>query len=206
MKPALPFFVFLVVLASAVPDTRAATLSFQVTDAAGTPLEDAVVWAVPKGEPPRPRREAAVEQKDRRFVPKVTVVQTGTLVSFPNRDEIRHHVYSFSPPKNFEIKLYAGTPAAPVLFDKPGEVVLGCNIHDDMIAWIYVVDSPWFAKTGKDGRAKLEDVPAGEYEARAWHPSGAKVDTRALRVRADEAVATGFALPLKVQPARPAPK
>lgn len=191
---------------SSVP-VHAATLTFQVTDANGIALEDAVVWAVPKTEAPaRAKKEAAVEQKNRRFVPLVTVVQAGTLVRFPNRDEIRHHVYSFSPPKNFEIKLYAGTPADPVLFDKPGEVVIGCNIHDDMIAYIYVVESPYFAKTSKEGRARLDDVPAGEYEARAWHPSGAKADSRPLRLRADETVATGFALTPKALPARPAGK
>src|SRR5204863_937520 len=118
-----------------------------------------VVWAMSTGGPaPMRRRDAAVAQKDKTFIPFVTVVQTGTPVQFPNQDPIRHHVYSFSPPKPFEIKLYAGTPVAPIVFDKPGEVVLGCNIHDHMLAYIYVVDTPYFGKTGKDGRARLESV------------------------------------------------
>lgn len=116
---------FCTLLAQAAP---AATLAVEVKDGKGAGLEDTAVWAVPKFTvAPRAPREAAVEQLDRRFVPLVTVVQVGTMVQFPNRDEVRHHVYSFSPAKNFEIKLYAGTSAAPVLFDKPDEVVLGCT-------------------------------------------------------------------------------
>jgi plastocyanin len=126
----------------------AASVEVTVTDARGARIADAVVWAMPKAAAPqRPRREAAVEQRDQRFSPLVTVVQTGTKVRFPNRDPVRHQVYSFSAAKPFEIKLYAGTAAPPILFDKAGEVVLGCNIHDDMLGYVYVVDTPWFAKT-----------------------------------------------------------
>src|SRR5262249_17518781 len=91
-------------------------------------------------------------------------------VSFPNKDPILHHVYSFSAAKNFEIKLYTGKSPSEVLFDRAGVVTLGCNIHDWMIAYIVVVPTPYFARTGPDGTAGLRDVPAGGYEVRAWHP------------------------------------
>lgn len=119
---------------------------------------------------PRYRSTATIEQRNREFVPYVTIVQTGTAIEFPNRDPFKHHVYSFSAAKNFEIKLYAGKPAQPVVFDKPGEVALGCNIHDWMEAYILVVDSPYFAKTGSKGRALIANVPPGRYRLRLWHP------------------------------------
>ena len=100
----------------------------------------------------------------------IVPVRVGTTVNFPNKDNIRHHVYSFSPPKKFELPLYTRKPAAPVLFDKAGVVVLGCNIHDWMIAYVYVSESAYFAKTGADGKATLSDLPAGKNTLRAWHP------------------------------------
>ena len=112
----------------------------------------------------------AVEQVDREFVPYVSVIQTGTTVTFPNRDPILHHVYSFSPAKTFEIKLYTGKSPSEILFDKSGVVTLGCNIHDWMIAYIVVVPTPYFGRTDASGVARLRDLPAGSYEVRAWHP------------------------------------
>ena len=116
------------------------------------------------------RVRVTVEQLDREFVPYVSAIQTGTAVTFPNRDAILHHVYSFSPPKVFEIKLYSGKSPSEHVFDKPGVVTLGCNIHDWMIAYILVVSTPHFARTGADGIARLRDLPAGSYELKAWHP------------------------------------
>jgi hypothetical protein len=103
-------------------------------------------------------------------VPYVTVIQTGTTVTFPNRDPILHHVYSFSPAKPFEIKLYTGKSPVEVVFDKPGVVTLGCNIHDWMIGYIAVVPTPWFAKTDAAGTAIIRDLPPGAYDIQAWHP------------------------------------
>jgi hypothetical protein len=108
-------------------------------------------------------------QRGRQFVPQVLVVQVGTSVSFPNQDTVRHHVYSFSPVKPFELKLYAGTPSEPIVFDKVGTAVLGCNIHDQMSGWVVVVDTPYFGKTDTAGQVQL-DVPEGEHLLRAWHP------------------------------------
>ena len=94
-----------------------------------------------------------------------TVVFFNDPMSFPNRDNIRHHVYLFSSPKKFELPLYIGTPAAPVLFDKPGVVALGSNIHDWMLAYIYVVTTPYFAKMAADGKARLDGLTPGTCEA-----------------------------------------
>lgn len=201
VRAAPVFLVFLGLAGAAV----AASVDVAVKDAKGAPVADAVVWAVPKVRPAtQPPREAAVEQRDKQFVPLVTVVQAGTLVQFPNRDVVRHHVYSFSTPKTFEIKLYVGTPVAPVLFDQPGEVVLGCNIHDNMLAYIYVVDTPYFAKTGADGSARLEGLSGGEYEIQLWHHAqGAAQPARALKLRADESASATFAVPLRNLPPRP---
>jgi plastocyanin len=181
-----------------LPAGHAATVEVTVKDARGAPVVDAVVWAIPKAGPaPFRNREAAIAQRDKTFVPLVTVVQTGTAVKFPNQDPIRHHVYSFSTPKTFELKLYAGTPAAPVVFDKPGEVVLGCNIHDQMIAYVYVVDTPWYAKTAADGSAKLDGLPAGEYDLRVIHYAQAAPQAPVpIRLRADETLAAPLSVAL----------
>jgi len=200
VTPAVTFLTFLL----AAGTCSAATVTLTLKDVRGAALEDAVVWAMPKsGEAPPRKRPAAVEQRDKTFIPIVSVIQTGSLVSFPNRDEIRHHVYSFSPAKIFEIKLYAGTPADPILFDKPGEVVLGCNIHDHMYAYIYVVDTPWFAKAGKDGVAKL-DLPGGEDELHAaYYAQAQKPPPVAMTLKAEETAVADFAFTLRPMPPRP---
>jgi len=144
-----------------------------VTDQQGKPVADAVVVAVPVDgnlRAPAKSREDTVDQVDKQFVPKVMAIAVGTSVSFPNNDNVRHHVYSFSPARRFELPLYAGVPAQPILFDKPGVVVLGCNIHDWMVGYIYVSESPYFAKTGANGKARLADLPARAYVMRVWHP------------------------------------
>jgi len=155
---------------------HAASLQATVTTAGGTPVEDAALVITPLSGP-LPKRDStqSIAQKDREFIPYLTIVQTGTAVQFPNRDPFKHHVYSFSPAKSFEIKLYAGKPSLPVIFDKPGEVAIGCNVHDWMEAYVLVVDSPYFAKTTARGVAAIADVPAGLYRLRLWHP-GQKAD------------------------------
>jgi plastocyanin len=148
----------------------AAEVFATVRSADGAPVTDAVVVALP-GEAPRPRQgRSEIEQIDFEFVPRIKVVRVGTSVEFPNRDKARHHVYSFSPAKRFELPLYTGATPAPVLFDRPGVVVLGCNIHDWMIGYLYVSESPYFAQTGPDGIAHLSNLPAGSYRLQVWHP------------------------------------
>jgi plastocyanin len=151
---------------------QSGSLAIIVTTTDARPVADAVIVAVPHDAAAmtnaKPRAEE-LEQVDKEFVPKVKPVFVGSTVAFPNRDSVRHHVYSFSPAKRFELPLYAGMPAQPVLFDKPGVVVLGCNIHDWMIGYVYVSESPWFAKTGADGTAVIPEMPARAYTVRVWH-------------------------------------
>jgi hypothetical protein len=132
-------------------------------------------------------------------------VRAGTQVQFPNKDNIRHHVYSFSPAKKFELPLYRGTPAQPVLFDKVGVVKLGCNIHDWMLAYIYVTDAPYFGKTAGDGRVNLDGLARGSYRVWVWHPrmTGAQSDTlREIDLQGDLSQEWKLALSAEFRPPR----
>ncbi len=147
----------------------AATLRIRVLDLAGRPLKDAVVYAVPDSPLPSTKpRTAIIDQVHRQFAPQVNVVQVGTYVDFPNSDNILHSVYSFSPAKTFVLRLYAGRTEPPIRFDKPGIVVMGCQIHDSMIAWLLVVNTPYFGKTGADGSVVLRHLRVGHYRVHAW--------------------------------------
>ena len=173
---------------------QAASVQVLVQDAAGRPLPHAVVYLESREAKAatKPLRNQSIAQVDRQFSPRVSVVTVGSQVSFPNDDRVRHHVYSFSPAKTFELKLYAGTPASPVEFDRTGVAVLGCNIHDDMVAWVLVLETPYHARTGADGRALLDKVPAGSYRLRTWHealPLGVAAADQALQVGADPSTA-----------------
>ena len=151
---------------------HAGSISATVTSQSNVLVPQAVVFARPTGGamPKSAPQPAIMDQINKEFVPFVVPVQVGAAVTFPNRDNIRHHVYSFSPAKPFELKLYSGVPAKPVTFDKPGPVALGCNIHDWMVGYVYVMDTPWFGKTDKSGHVDIADLPPGEYEVRVWHP------------------------------------
>ncbi|MCB4810941.1 methylamine utilization protein [Methylovorus menthalis] len=172
---------------------HAAELTVNVTDAAGSPLPDAVVYAEPTGKAPVTAiATAAIEQKNRQFYPLVSVIQTGASVTFPNRDKVKHHVYSFSPAKTFELKLYSGIPSTPVIFDKAGTVVLGCNIHDQMLAFIRVVDTPYFALSDSTGKATISNLPNGPYTLKTWHYAQSNENTvaeKSLTIKADEQAA-----------------
>jgi plastocyanin len=180
----------LLVTACALPALAwPAAVDVRVLDVSGKPLPDAVVFLESREARAavKPVAQVDVAQVNKQFEPQVTVVPVGTAVNFPNRDTVRHHVYSFSPVKKFEIKLYVGTPAAPVVFDQPGVAVLGCNIHDQMAAWVLAVATPWFGKAGADGWVRLPQVPAGSYRLRTWHaslPVGAPAADQALVVDA----------------------
>ena len=166
MRQATPLLISLFL----VSPLAGATIEAVVQDGRGA-VHDAVVWAVPESRPvPLLRRTAVMEQKNRAFIPHVLAVQTGTAVRFPNLDDVQHHVYSFSPAKPFQLPLYKGNPPMPVVFDKPGFVTLGCNIHDQMSAYIVVVDTPYFEKTAANGRAALRDLEPGRYSVHVWAP------------------------------------
>lgn len=189
MKRAAPRALAGVAAAWAAAVATAAPLEVRVSDAAGRPLAGAVVYLESPAarEQVRPMSGAEIAQADKRFLPAVSVITVGTALAFPNRDTVRHHVYSFSPAKRFEIKLYVGTPAAPVVFDQAGIAVLGCNIHDQMAAWVVIIDTPWHGRTGDDGRWVFAQAPAGAYRLRTWHPElpvGAPPGDQALRLEA----------------------
>jgi plastocyanin len=167
------------------PAALAGMVTVNVTTRSGATVADAViVLDALDAAPPTHHDAAIIDQINKRFVPRVSVVRTGTAITFPNRDRIRHQVYSFSPAKTFSLKLYAGSPNTPVIFDHPGLVVLGCNIHDNMLAFVAVVDSPYFAKTADTGAVSLT-LPAGRYRLLAWHPNSvATIPSREITVSA----------------------
>ena len=172
----------------------AATIDARVTDTRGNGVTDAVVYAISAGRTlPLAKRTAVMDQKNRMFIPHVLPVQVGTSVRFPNSDDIRHQVYSFSPAKTFQLPLYAGTPASPLLFDKAGVVTLGCNIHDQMNAFIIVLETPYFEKTAGDGRAALSDVEGGRYTLHVWYPDmRTEPPPQSVTLKGDERIAVSF--------------
>ena len=195
----LAVIVFAGLAGLALAPAVAATIQVQVQDGAGKALPDAAVFLESAAARVlvKPAQGAEMAQAGKQFDPRVLVVPQGTSVFFPNRDTVRHHVYSFSPAKTFELKLYAGTAANPVVFDKVGIAVLGCNIHDNMAAWVVVVDTPYFGRSAASGAVVLNNVPPGNYRLRVWHPGlavGAPAADQALVVGATDS-ATTFRLP-----------
>jgi plastocyanin len=192
---------FLFLAALALPAmAQARDIAVTVKDPAGHPVADAVV--ILDG----PRRAAApghftINQQHTMFMPFVLVVPVGSTVDFTNLDPFRHHVYSFSPAKKFELKLFGQGEKRAVTFDKPGTVALGCNIHDTMQAFIQVVDTAYAGKTGKDGRVVLRGAPDGNVRLTVWHPY--------LRAPGNQLIVTAgggnVSVPVSVKLRRPAP-
>lgn len=199
MKIALPLAVLACLIATGA-SASAASISVQVNDSTGKPLADAVVYADPEAgvAVPKQTKGAEIEQRGLKFWPVVSVIQTGSRVSFPNYDKVKHHIYSFSPAKKFDQKLYSGVAAAPQVFEKAGTVVLGCNIHDRMVAYVKVVDSPFFAKTDANGTARIDLPGSGKYTVSAWHHnmSGPAAE-QAVALRGDAPAAASFRLAMK---------
>jgi len=167
------FKVFLAILGTAALASTAAarTVSGQVLGQDGKPIAHAVVFVQEPAalSPAAAASPAIMDQFNKTFVPEMLPIAVGTQVRFPNRDQIRHHVYSFSRPKRFELPLYKGEDAPPVLFDKPGVVKIGCNIHDWMSAIILVLPNDRFAVTKEDGTFTLPGLDSGQYTITAWH-------------------------------------
>jgi plastocyanin len=159
-------------IASAASPLAAAPLSVRVVDVSGRPVRDAVVTLYPAGaaRPARAGGRYVIAQQNLQFRPFLTVVPVGADVSFPNLDPTKHHVYSFSPAKKFELKLFAKDQSRTVHFDKAGVVALGCNIHDQMSAFIVVTDSAWTARTNAQGIASFGDAPNAAARVTVWHP------------------------------------
>lgn len=184
--------------------TGAAELTVSITQDEGEAVSEAVVEAVPAdgAELPADLPSMVMDQIDKAFVPRVLAVAAGTPVNFPNKDNIHHHVYSFSPAKQFELPLYEGTPADPVVFDQPGVVALGCNIHDWMRGYIYVTESPYFGISGEDGKVVLSGLDTGEYTLRVWHSNlrnARKPHTQNLQLEGDQNVTVDLKLKPKLR-------
>lgn len=151
---------------------QAGKLVVDVRDGQNRPIPNAVVYFTPPGTlPAAPARTRSVmDQRDKEFVPHVLPVQAGTEVVFPNSDNIRHHVYSLGNGNAFELPLYPNGARPSVRFKQLGAASVGCNIHDWMLGYIYVVETPWFGLSGADGRALLQGVPNKAGKLRVWHP------------------------------------
>ena len=200
------FLLSVVTLPLARAHAGAPAVSGSVTGVDGAAVTDAVVFVQsPAPGPDKSRPMQTVDQINKTFVPGLLPIVVGTSVRFPNHDQIHHHVYSFSPTKTFELPLYKGEDAAPVVFDKVGVVKIGCNIHDWMSGIILVLPSAHFAVTDSAGHFVLEDLPSGAYTLVAWHAlSKLKPEDTAQSVQVGNDVANvSFKLPLA--PARPRP-
>ncbi|RUO70670.1 methylamine utilization protein [Pseudidiomarina salinarum] len=198
------FAVLVAASAFAAPTVLVAKqLTVQVVDNKGHPLPDAVVSMAAA---PAPADIAIMDQLDKLFHPFVLAVTAGTRVQFPNSDNLRHQVYSFSKTKPFELPLYSNQQAPELLFDKPGIVVLGCNIHDHMRAYIYVSPHGQSVTTNSAGAALLEHDETGPVTVYAWYPGlGDQItDEQEFTVEADAGNLT-IALPVTPDSQSPPP-
>jgi len=186
----------------------AAEVRGRVVATDGTGVAGAIVFLRTPVVPPAPGaapRSAIMDQIDKQFVPHVLPIAVGTEVRFPNRDQIHHHVYSFSRVKSFDLPLSKGEEAPPVLFDAPGVVKVGCNIHDWMKGVILVTPTPVFTTADDGGAFTLHDVPAGEVTIAAWHEaSETPLDEATQRLTAGaSAPEVTFTLAVRPEKARP---
>lgn len=179
MIPALRAFAFAAVFFSVLIGSAAAEkTTFVVTDSAGKPVKDAVVMVAGTSSGPiKFSWPLEMKQENLAFDPFVLIVPVGAEVKFPNLDRVRHHVYSFSKGNKFELKLYGKEESRSVKLEKAGIAAIGCNIHDTMVAYIRVVDTPYAAKTGADGKVTL-DLPASATTATVWHPNALPAEAK----------------------------
>lgn len=193
----------LALAALALPAAAAPSLTVQLRGTKGEAVADAVASLTPLDAPiPPPSVQpppVEVAQEDQEYQPYVTAIRVGTTVEFPNKDKVQHHLYSLSKPKRFEKPLYGSGSKEAVVFDQPGIVTLGCNIHDWMLAYIVVLDTPWFAKSGKEGACTLGGMPPGRYRLQVWHPRLAAAMEREVTVNDGPATE---AIELKLKPDR----
>jgi len=196
---------------AAIGPAGAADVTVTVHAVNGKPVGDVAV--VLEGGTPGPVRHrervsARMEQHNRHFVPELLVVETGTLVEFPNNDSVSHQVYSFSPAKRFQLSLYRGTAHPPIEFATAGLVVLGCNIHDEMVGYILVTPSPYHGQTDPSGTVRIAGVPPGSYRVRIWSPRLADAPPaleRRIEVTDGDTPQVGFSL-AKALLAAPTPR
>lgn len=180
---------------------HAADLTVTVRDSSGRPVRDAVIIVDAPGPAPEPTR-VTINQRDMQFVPSVLVVPVGSTIAFGNLDPFRHHVYSFSPARRFELKLFGEGETRPVTFERVGLVAIGCNIHDAMQGFIHVVDTPFARKTDASGRATIRGLPAGSHQVQVWH-SLLRAPANKLTLTVDAARTPTLNVPVRLR--RPAP-
>ncbi len=203
-----------VVLFFLVPDLGAAELTVRIVDARNAAVADAVVTIVPKPGTAAPPSRATgpatrvIDQKNETFIPYVAILRPGDSVVFHNSDHTRHHVYSFAPARQFEFVLTSGESSTPLQLEHKGIVAVGCNIHDQMITYLYISDAPWIASSGSDGHAAIGNLPPGDYEVHVWHPQlrpGQPDPVQALHVgAASDTLELAFSLALLPDPRTPA--
>jgi plastocyanin len=188
-------------LAALSPRARAeGAIQVSVKDHRGVPVADAVVSLVPLDAAPAltpPAAPFVIAQRNEEFEPYVTALVVGSRVTFPNQDAIRHQVYSISKPKKFELPLYGPGSGETVVFDQPGIVSLGCNIHDWMSAHIVVLETPFFMKTPADGLATVTTLPPGRYRLDVWHPRLSSDVQREIVIAASDSTMQTIAVTLK---------
>ena len=167
----------------------AAGIGVRISDTRGHAVADAVVTIAPQSgasvAPAPPAATRVIDQKNETFIPYIEVFRPGDKVVFHNSDNTRHHAYSFAPAGQFEFVLAPGESSAPLQLDKLGVIAVGCNIHDQMITYLYVTDTPLVAHSGGDGIAQLSNLPKGDYAVRVWHPQlrpGAGADLQRLTI------------------------
>ena len=194
----IPVAILLFVLSA---ELSAAALTVTVLDNAGQPVPGAVVeFKHPDITGDAADSRAVMDQVDKQFKPRILVVQQGSLVGFPNSDSIKHHVYSFSAAKRFQLRLYKDREPDPLLFDKAGVVALGCNIHDWMSGYIYVAQSGLYGRTDDSGQLSI-NAPSLEYSMSVWHPRFKDRDqNRVITVNADTDKALTFQLEAGMHP------
>lgn len=181
------------------------TLSIRISDETQQAVADTVIELIPgNSNVTRSPATASITQQNLAFVPFVSAYTVGTYIEFPNKDKTRHHVYSFSPAKTFEIELYAGKPEAPILFDKPGIVSIGCNIHDYMQAYVYIGESPLLAISDSEGKVQFNGLPADTYQLKLWHPWQKKDhDSQSIALDHDTSIDLTIAVEQKQKPKAP---
>ena len=183
---------------------NAASVAIDVTDSKSMPAPSAVVSLVPDAPPAaiasHVPEKSIIDQRHETFLPLVVIVRKGGSVTFTNNDITTHQVYSFSPVKQFQFEIGKGQISKPVVFDTPGAAAIGCNIHDNMVAFVYVTEAPFAAVTDASGHAEIHDVPAGTYRAVVWHPQlrvGKQPSPEIITVHGDSAK-LAFSVPIAV--------
>jgi plastocyanin len=191
--------------------THAAEFSIIVKSPSGQAVKDAVITLTAKNTKQLKKSVTyVVDQINKTYVPHVKIIPAGSNISFPNKDDIRHHVYSFSEAKKFELPLYEGTPTKPIAFNKAGVVVLGCNIHDWMRAYIFISDTPYHGLTKQSGQVTIKNIPKGIYTLQIWHPRiTRKSQNKPIKINLTKNKITSYKTTISLKPAfkiRRAPK